>query len=57
MDLNDVRSLVTLLSFVLFLGLMAYTWRPSRRRAHEDAARLPFDGDADAARANDGGMQ
>ena len=45
MDLNDVRSLVTLLSLALFLGLMAWTWWPGRRAAHEAAARLPFDGD------------
>ena len=46
MDLNDVRSLVTLLSLALFLGLMAWTWWPGRGAAHEAAARLPFDGDA-----------
>jgi len=46
MDLNDIRSLVTLLSLMLFVALMAWTWWPTRRRAHEDAARLPFEGDA-----------
>ena len=53
MDLNDVRSLVTLLSLVLFLGLMAWTWWPGRKQAHEIAARLPFDGEAgDQAKGN-----
>ena len=47
MDLNDVRSLVTLLGLALFVGLMAWTWWPGRRNAHEVAAQLPFDGDAD----------
>ena len=46
MDLNDVRSLVKLLSFVLFAGLAAWTWRPARHAAHDAAARLPFEGDA-----------
>jgi cytochrome c oxidase cbb3-type subunit IV len=46
MDLNDVRSLVTLLSLVLFVGVMTWTWRPGRRAAHDAAARLPFDGEA-----------
>jgi cytochrome c oxidase cbb3-type subunit 4 len=46
MDLNDVRSLVTLLSPMLFLGLMAWTWWPRRKQAHDAAARLPFDGEA-----------
>ena len=47
MDLNDIRSLVTLLSFVLFLGLMVWTWWPAQRQAYADAERLPFAGDAD----------
>ncbi|WP_280156015.1 CcoQ/FixQ family Cbb3-type cytochrome c oxidase assembly chaperone [Piscinibacter sp. XHJ-5] len=46
MDLNDLRSAVTLLGLWLFIGLVAWTWRPARRRAHDAAARLPFDGDA-----------
>ena len=46
MDMNDIRSFVTLLSFLLFLGLMAWTWWPARRRDHEEAALLPFAGEA-----------
>ena len=46
MDLNDIRSLVTLLGFTLFLGLMAWTWWPARRNDHEAAALLPFTGEA-----------
>ena len=42
MDLNDIRSLVTLFSLALFLGLMAWTWWPARREAHDAAALLPF---------------
>jgi cytochrome c oxidase cbb3-type subunit 4 len=46
MDLNDIRSLITLLSLALFLGLMAWTWWPARRGDFDSAARLPFDGEA-----------
>ena len=46
MDMNDVRSLVTLLSFTLFLGLMAWSWWPARRGIYDAAARLPFEGEA-----------
>jgi len=46
MDLNDIRSGVTLLSFCIFLALMAWTWWPARQRDHEDAALLPFAGEA-----------
>jgi cytochrome c oxidase cbb3-type subunit IV len=45
MDINDLRSAVTLLGLVLFCALMAWTWRPSRRRAHDSAAALPFEGE------------
>ncbi len=47
MDLNDIRSAVTLVSLVLFVALMAWTWRPDRKDAHAEAARLPFAGEAD----------
>jgi cytochrome c oxidase cbb3-type subunit 4 len=46
MDLNDIRSFVTLLSFVLFLGLTAWTYWPGRREEIESAAQLPFEGEA-----------
>jgi cbb3-type cytochrome oxidase subunit 3 len=49
MDLNDVRSLVTLLGLSLFLGLMVWIWWPSRRDAFDAAAMLPFDGETPAA--------
>ena len=46
MDVNDIRSSVTLLSLLLFVALMAWTWRPARQRDHEAAALLPFTGEA-----------
>ena len=48
MDINDLRSLVTVISLVLFVALMVHTW--SRRRAadHAEAANLPFAGDEPA---------
>ena len=51
MDLNDIRSGITLLSLLLFLGLMAWTWWPSRREDLDAAARLPFEGDTDRTQA------
>jgi cytochrome c oxidase cbb3-type subunit 4 len=45
MDINDIRSLVTLFSLALFIGLMVWTWMPSRKQAHDSAAHLPFDGE------------
>ena len=45
MDLNDIRSLVTLLLFVLFLALVRWAWSARQRSGFDQAARLPFDGD------------
>jgi cytochrome c oxidase cbb3-type subunit 4 len=43
MDLNDLRSAVTLMSFAMFIGLVVWTWQRKRLAAFEEAARLPFE--------------
>jgi cytochrome c oxidase cbb3-type subunit 4 len=42
MDLNDLRSAVTVFSLLIFVAIMVWTWQRKRRDAFEDAARLPF---------------
>ena len=42
MDINDIRSIVTVVSLVAFLALVVSTWARRRRPAHDEAARLPF---------------
>lgn len=42
MDINDLRSAVTVFSLLLFVGLVAMTLKRSRRSEFEEAARLPF---------------
>ena len=42
MDINDVRIAVTVISFVLFIGIMAWTWSRRNRDGFEEAAQLPF---------------
>jgi cytochrome c oxidase cbb3-type subunit IV len=42
MDVNQLRSVVTVFSLFLFLALVAWTWQRSRRDAFEEAAALPF---------------
>jgi len=44
-DLNFWRSVVTVVSLVLFLGLMGWTWARRRTAAFDEAAQLPFAGD------------
>ena len=42
MDLNLIRTVVTALSFVAFIGIVIWAYRPSRKRGFEEAANLPF---------------
>jgi len=42
MDINDLRSLVTVLAFVSFAGIVGWAWSGRRRAAFEEAANLPF---------------
>ena len=45
MDLNDIRSGVTLVSFLTFVWLVVWVWARKRRDAFEEAARLPLHDD------------
>jgi cytochrome c oxidase cbb3-type subunit 4 len=53
MDINTLRSVITLISLAAFLGILA--WSFSRRRAHafDEAAMLPLMDDA----STDGAVQ
>lgn len=42
MDINLLRSLVTLAGFVLFIAILVWAYLPSRREYFDDAAQLPF---------------
>jgi cytochrome c oxidase cbb3-type subunit IV len=46
MDINDLRSAVTVIGLLLFLALVVWTYGSRRRGAFDAAARLPFEGDA-----------
>ena len=45
MDINDLRSAVTVLGLLLFLALVAWVYAGRRRQAFDEAARLPFEPD------------
>ena len=47
MDINDLRSIVTVVSMLTFLGIVwwAYGLKSNQRR-FDEAANLPFDDDA-----------
>ncbi len=42
MDINVLRSLVTVAAFVVFIGILVWAYRPSRKDQFDDAAQLPF---------------
>lgn len=42
MDLNTLRSIVTVLSFAAFAGIVVWAWSRRQRERFDEAARLPF---------------
>jgi cytochrome c oxidase cbb3-type subunit 4 len=42
LDLNTWRSIITLVSLCLFVGLMVWTWNRRQKEAFDEAAQLPF---------------
>ncbi|MFN7123817.1 MAG: cbb3-type cytochrome oxidase subunit 3 [Hydrogenophaga sp.] len=42
MDINDLRSIVTLVSMLTFLGIVAWAWSKRNKDRFEEAAQLPF---------------
>ncbi|GAB4174314.1 MAG: CcoQ/FixQ family Cbb3-type cytochrome c oxidase assembly chaperone [Rhodocyclaceae bacterium] len=42
MDLNDLRSLYTVLAFVTFIGIVVWVYGGKRKAGFEEAGRLPL---------------
>ena len=42
MDVNDLRSAVTVLSMLVFVGIATWAWQRGQRERFDEAARLPF---------------
>ena len=45
MDINDLRSLITVLSFATFLGIVFWAYSGRRKQSFEEAMMLPFSDD------------
>ena len=57
MDINDLRVIIAVLSFVAFVGIVIWAYSRKRKRDFDEAARLPFTGEDfgdDAANAKTG---
>ena len=46
MDINEMRATVTLIGLMLFVWLVLHTWSRRRKADHDEAANLPFAGEA-----------
>ena len=44
-DVNTLRSATTVVSFVLFIGIMVWAWSKRRQSDFDKAANLPFEQD------------
>ncbi|MFC7433069.1 cbb3-type cytochrome oxidase subunit 3 [Hydrogenophaga bisanensis] len=42
MDINDLRSIVTTVSFLTFVGIVVWAWSKSNQPDFDEAAQLPF---------------
>ncbi|MFY9328070.1 MAG: CcoQ/FixQ family Cbb3-type cytochrome c oxidase assembly chaperone [Georgfuchsia sp.] len=46
MDINDLRSLFTVLTFMSFLAIVFWAWSGHRKKDFDEAARMVLDDDA-----------
>jgi len=51
MDINDLRSLFTVLSVACFIGIVWWAFSSRRESAYEEAAMLPLEDDPPAPMA------
>jgi cytochrome c oxidase cbb3-type subunit IV len=42
MDINDLRSAVTVISLLTFVGIIIWAWSRSKKADFDEAAMLPF---------------
>ncbi len=45
MDVNDLRSLVTVVAFAMFIAIVWWAYSDKRKQAFDEAALLPFTDD------------
>ncbi|MDO5086213.1 MAG: cbb3-type cytochrome c oxidase subunit 3 [Comamonadaceae bacterium] len=45
MDINLLRSIVTVLALAVFIGIVIWAWSRRNQERFDEAARLPFEQD------------
>jgi cytochrome c oxidase cbb3-type subunit 4 len=53
---NDASSAMTVVSFLTFIGILWWSFMPSRKPAFDEAARLPFADDEVLMYSEQGGL-
>jgi len=48
MDINTLRSVITVVAFAAFIGIVVWAYSGKNKAAFDEAARLPFDEDDDS---------
>ena len=46
MDINDLRSLFTVLAFIAFVGIVWWAYSDRRKQTYDEAAMMPLDDDS-----------
>jgi len=46
MDINDLRSLFTVLTFLTFVAIVCWAWSGRRREEFDEASRMALEDDA-----------
>ena len=57
MDINTIRTSITVLAMIAFLGIVAWAWSRNNRAGFDEAAQLPFAEEQGADGASRGGKQ
>ncbi|MDR1969121.1 MAG: cbb3-type cytochrome c oxidase subunit 3 [Burkholderiaceae bacterium] len=45
MDINLLRSIVTVVTFIVFIGILIWAWSGRNKARFDEAAHLPFEQD------------
>ena len=51
MDINTLRSIVTVATFLVFIGIVVWAWSSRNAKSFDEAAQLPFEQDEDMQRS------
>ena len=46
MDINDLRSIFTVLALIAFVGIVWWAYSDRRKKTYDEAAMLPLDDDS-----------